>query len=90
MRRSAVLLLSTVVVFGTLLAGGGLFAAAQDTDFAGHPLVGSWMLDTDIEDGRENLPFTGTVLSRRRLHRDRLRWFVAMGSWEPTGDMTAT
>jgi hypothetical protein len=88
MRRTAVLLLSTVVVFGSLLAGGGIFAAAQDTGFAGHPVVGSWMLDTDIEDP-ENLP------SLVRFSADGGYIEIeadgnALGSWEPTGDSTAT
>jgi hypothetical protein len=88
MRRTIVPFLSVVVVSGILLAGGDLFAAAQDTDYAGHPLVGSWMIDTDVENP-EYLPAVGRFSADGGYVQMEWDGTSGLGAWEPTGDTTA-
>ncbi len=86
MRRALIVLLSTVVLLGTLLVGAGRFVTAQDTDSTetmGHPLVGSWVLVID----------SGEQSSLARFSADGGYVQVdadgaGLGAWEPTGDAT--
>ena len=62
---------------------------AQDTDATstyGHPLVGTWLVDTNADDSND--PPARVVLgadgSLLQVQLDR----VALGAWEPTGDQT--
>ena len=87
LRRASVLLLAAVVPLGTLLIGGGAFATAQDTDVADHPLVGSWIVDTDTEDP-ENLPELATIFSDGAAILSTADGTTGHGAWEPTGDAT--
>lgn len=86
MRRAVVLLLSAIVLLGTVLIGGGAFATAQDTDFTDHPLVGPWDLDTDTEDP-EN-PLSQATFSADGTYLQVDVDGTALGVWEPTGDAT--
>lgn len=89
MRRHTVLLLSVVVLLGTLLIGGGRFVAAQDAtpaDTMGHPLVGSWMI-VDADDP-EGVPFLGRFSADGGYSQVDLDG-PALGAWEPTGETTA-
>jgi hypothetical protein len=55
MRRISVVILTTVVLLGAILLGGGRLVTAQDTDLANHPLVGAWMVDSEPENP-QNIP----------------------------------
>lgn len=64
-------------------------ALAQDADAtpsAGHPLVGTWLVDTNPDDSND--PPARVVLgadgSLLQVQLDR----VAVGAWEPTGERT--
>ncbi len=92
MRRIPVLLLSVVMLLGSLLIGQRALVSAQDAtpqNFSGHPLIGSWVLDTDTEDP-SNLPslvmFTADG-SYVEIASDRVD---GLGTWAPTGETTAT
>ena len=88
MRRALVMFLSVVVLLGSLLVGGGTLVAAQDTDFSGHPLVGTWMLDTEPENP-DAFP-SQVIFSAEGGYVDvDAEGVVVIGGWEPTGDTTA-
>jgi hypothetical protein len=59
-------------------------AAAQDTDYAGHPLIGTWTLVVDGE-APEMVIFSDTGGYVDVESADS----VVLGVWEPTGDTTA-
>src|SRR5687768_5748818 len=92
MRRTGTILLSVVMLCGMFV--GGSAALAQDaTPGAGeaHPIVGSWLLDTDtaVPDNPMTLGvFTsdGVYFQAEPGEEGNL---VGIGSWEPTGDTTA-
>lgn len=89
MRRTNLFFLSAVILFGTLLVGGGGFVAAQDAtpeDSMGHPLIGSWMI-VDADDP-EGVPFFGRFSADGGYAQVDLDG-AALGAWEPTGDTTA-
>jgi hypothetical protein len=89
MRRTLVLFLSAVVLLGTLVVGGGALAA-QDAEFADHPLVGAWELYADVGDGEgANCP-SQVVFTDEGAYVDvDCDGVVVIGTWEPTGDTTA-
>ena len=89
MRRALMLLLSAVVLLGTVLIGGETFATAQDTEFADHPLVGSWIVDTDPEDPENPLELA-TIFSDGAALLSSADGTTGHGVWEPTGDDTAS
>ncbi|MDQ3656926.1 MAG: hypothetical protein M3457_17870 [Chloroflexota bacterium] len=90
MRRISLLLLSVMLLLGTVLVGGGAFTTAQEatpTDLIGHPIVGSWLLDTDVEDP-ENPP-TLAVFTSDGIYVDTdAEGATGIGAWESTGDTT--
>ena len=88
MRRFSVLLLSVIVLLGTILVSGGPLATAQDTDLADHPLVGSWIVDTDTENP-ENLLELATIFADGVALLSSADGTTGHGAWEPTGDDTA-
>ncbi len=88
MRRAIMLLFSAVVLLGTMLFGSGALAA-QDTDLADHPFVGSWVVDADTEDP-ENLPEMVIISSDGTVSYSATGGSTGVGVWEPTGDTTAT
>ena len=61
---------------------------AASTDYAGHPFVGSWMLDTDTSDPG-NTPSL-VVVSADGSYIEFDSDGPGVGAWEPTGDTTAT
>ncbi|MBA2470495.1 MAG: hypothetical protein H0V37_13910 [Chloroflexia bacterium] len=87
MRRTTLLSLSVVALFGFVLIGGGL-VAAQEASPADHPARGAWTVTSDPGD---------TEFSPRLaiLSADGSALFVSgyqttgVGTWEPTGDTTA-
>ncbi len=91
MRRTNVFLLSAVVLLGTLLVGGGGFVAAQDAtpeDSMGHPLIGSWFLDTETENPENLLSLVRFSADGGYVEIDA-DGSTSLGAWEPTGDTTA-
>jgi acetyl esterase/lipase len=68
--------------------GATLSAGAQDAPMAGHPLVGTWVLDLDVE-AAEDPPLyllfhaDGTWLLANPYFGD------GVGAWQPTGERTA-
>jgi hypothetical protein len=88
MRRTSLLWLSAVIVFGVLLIGGGRLVAAQDASLADHPAKGAWTVTSDPGD---------TEFSPRLaiLSADGSAFFVSgyettgVGRWEPTSDTAA-
>ena len=90
MRRTSVVSLSAVLVLtAALLVGGGAAVVAQTTapDYTGHPLIGSWMLDTDTTDpgNLHSLVIFSAEGSYLEVGPDG----PGVGAWEPTGDTTA-
>lgn len=88
MRRTSLLFLAVIILLGTVLIGGGRLGVAQDTGTMGHPLVGSWLLNTAPEE-------TGEPLSVVRFSADGGYLQVdsdgssTIGSWEATGANSA-
>jgi hypothetical protein len=88
MRRIVAVFLSLVVLLGTIFVGGGVLAA-QDVDFADHPLVGAWVLQADVGDGDTSCA-SQVVFTDEGAYIDvDCEAFVVIGAWEPTGDTTA-
>jgi hypothetical protein len=85
MRRASLMFLSFVILLGTIVIAGGRFAVAQGTDFADHPLVGTWTLITEDQELPDLIIFSddGGVVD---VESDGS---VSLGTWEPTGDSTA-
>jgi hypothetical protein len=88
MHRAHVVLLFAVVLLGTVLLGSGAPAIAQDTDPATHPLVGSWVLDGDVEDP-DNLPEMMTIFADGTAIFTTPDGSTGHGAWAPTDDATA-
>lgn len=89
MRRNRVVLLAAFMMLGTLIVGG-TFTAAQDATpvaSAEHPLVGTWTLDTDLENPDNSLSLDVFAADGTYIEVDVDG--VAAGVWEPTGDSTA-
>ena len=92
MRRLSVLLSVLAVALVALFAAGRASGTtAQDATpgaLAGHPLVGSWVLDTNADD-----PANPPSLARFSADGGYVEVDVdgvAVGSWEATGERTAT
>jgi hypothetical protein len=91
--RGAALLVALLVVIlaGAGIAGGAGTVAAQastPTVAAGHPLVGTWIVDTEVDDPSNPPSFDafnadGTVVN---IGSDG----ASVGAWEATGPRTAT
>ena len=77
-----------VVLVAVSAVGFRAVAGAQETATQGHPLVGTWLADTDPEtpdNALDTLSFTadGTFTNVEA------GGFVSLGAWEATGDRTA-
>ncbi len=93
MRRFAVLVsVLTIALLGLAVAGGSAVgSAAQDATpaaLAEHPLVGTWIVDTEVDNEADAPSVTvfgadGTVL-------DASADGATAGTWEATGSSTAT
>ena len=86
MRCTRLMFLSVVLLLGTIVIAGGRVAVAQGTDFADHPLIGTWTLVTDDQELPDVIIFAddGSVIDVESSGT------VQLGVWEPTGDTTAT
>jgi hypothetical protein len=78
-----------VVLLALAVLGFRLSAGAQDSSTEGHPLVGTWLADTDTNDPASGLStFTfnadGTYIEADATGE------VDLGAWEATGPTSAT
>lgn len=90
MRRTSVLTFSLVVLLGLSLVGGSALVAAQETATpaaGGHPLVGSWILNTDPDNPDEPLSLASFTSDGTYIEIDTDG--AGLGAWEPTGDTSA-
>src|SRR5215217_1544410 len=85
------MLVSLVVVVFVALAAAGLRAGvgAQDTATEGHPLVGTWLADTDQENPDNALDVFRFSSDGGYVEMDA-NGDSTLGVWEATGDATAT
>ncbi|MFL5760596.1 MAG: hypothetical protein ACJ789_12785 [Thermomicrobiales bacterium] len=92
MRRILVLaILLAVVLGGLLIFGRAATIGAQDSTpaaMAGHPLVGTWLLDTDTGDPN-NSPTLATFTADGIYTQLDADGSVGIGSWQTTGDTSA-
>lgn len=92
MRRTSLLALSVVTLLGVLFAGVSARVIAQDTatPAAGndHPLIGSWLLNTDPENPDEPLSLVSFAAGGTFIEVDS-DGVIGLGAWEATGDTTA-
>jgi hypothetical protein len=90
MRRTHVLVFSAVVLLLSLLGGGGVLTAQDSAtaDYTDHPLVGSWMVDSDPDDPENPLELA-TIFPNGTMIDSAADGTNGHGVWEPTGDTTA-
>jgi hypothetical protein len=80
------LLLVAVMMFGPAGAGNAS-AVAQGADLAAHPLVGSWLLDTDA--GTPDNPLSLAIFTSDGIYLEVSEGASpSVGVWESTGDTT--
>ena len=85
LRPAAITVIVVVLAFGAARIAG-----AQDTETdAVHPLVGTWLLDTDVDDP-ENPPEVDIFTADGGAIGVESGGSVTPGVWEATGDNTAT
>lgn len=85
LRPAAIVLIVVVLAFGAARIAG-----AQDTESdAAHPLVGTWLVDTDVDDP-ENPPEVDVFTADGGAIAVEAGGGVTLGVWEATGDNTAT
>ena len=84
------LLGSFVVVLLVAMTASGFRsdAAAQDTATQGHPLVGTWLVDTN-PDASDNALDTVNFTTDGTFTNVETGGFVSLGAWEATGERTA-
>jgi hypothetical protein len=89
MHRYGVVLLAAVMMLGTLIVGGHVFAAQDATPVtpAEHPLVGAWLVDAEPENPDNQLELD--IFSADGTLTGVLVDGVTAGVWEPTGENTA-
>jgi hypothetical protein len=80
-------LLLTVVVLGTVFAGGRL-VTAQESETASHPAVGSWLVETDPADA-DYYPRMITLSADGSALFISGHQTTAVGAWTPASDTTA-
>ena len=86
MRRTIVVFLSVVVLLG-MLGTATTSVTAQGSDLADHPLVGSWLLDTDVEDPENAVSLVVFTSDGIYIETDD-DGSTGIGVWESTGDTT--
>ncbi len=85
LRPAAITAIVVVLAFGAARIVG-----AQDTEAdAAHPLVGTWLLDTDVDDP-ENPPEVDIVTADGGVISVDSAGETILGVWEATGDTSAT
>lgn len=90
MRRTSIFVFSAIVLLGSVLAGSRIFVSAQDTastGFPGHPLVGTWLLDTDTADPT-NAPDVAMFTADGGYISVDVEGVPSLGAWEATGNVT--
>jgi hypothetical protein len=90
MRRFAVLLSIAVVALGLIVTPGRGTTAqeATPTSLSGHPLVGTWLLDTNADDPANGPEVTVFTADGAYISVDA-EGFPNHGVWEATGERTA-
>jgi hypothetical protein len=90
MRRFVVLLSIVVVALGLMFTPGRGSTAheATPTAMGGHPLVGTWLLDTNADDPANGPEVTVFTADGAYISVDA-EGFPNHGVWEATGDRTA-
>lgn len=88
MRRTILLFLSVVMLLG-VSGTASASVAAQDTATAGHPLVGTWLADTDQESS-DNALDTFAFSSDGTYYQSEAGGGSLLGAWEATGERSAT
>jgi hypothetical protein len=89
MRRISILaVLLTIVLGGLVVFSYTPTIGAQDAEMAGHPLVGTWLLDTDADDPT-NPPSLASIGADGIYTEVDADGSVGMGSWQSTGPNTA-
>ena len=85
------LLVSLIVVVFVALAAAGLRTGvgAQDATTQGHPLVGTWLADTDQENPDNAVDVFQFTSDGAYVEMDA-NGDSSLGAWEATGDTTAT
>jgi hypothetical protein len=87
-RPARVVLLTFVALLATFGVGVGAAPVTAAQGAAGHPLVGSWILDSDADDPA-NAPSLA-VFSSDGTYLETDEDGTAYGVWEATGERTAT
>jgi len=67
-----------------------LTVTAQDTELASHPLVGTWEVRADLGDGDTSCLSRDVFTDEGAFIEADCEGTVIIGTWEPTGDSTAT
>lgn len=92
MRRLSVLVvLVTGALVGALALGGSAGTTAQDATpaaTAGHPLVGTWLLDSEVDNEADAPSVTAFAADGTAV--DAGSDGASVGTWEATGPRTAT
>lgn len=89
MRRTAVPAFLVVAVVSLVVLGRVAGTGAQDaTGLAGHPLVGAWVLDTDVADPT-NGPTLATFSADGVYTQVETDGSAGIGVWQATGPQTA-
>jgi hypothetical protein len=90
LKKIAVLAAGIVAVGGLAVSGRGDAGAAQESqgDLDNHPLVGTWIVDTDIDNGAD-APEVGIFTADGSVFGlGATRW--VSGAWEAADDATGT
>jgi hypothetical protein len=92
MRRFSIFLSVVIVMLlGPIFIGARSGATAQEatpTTMKGHPLVGTWLLDTDADDPA-NAPDVVVFTADGAYISVDAEGFLSLGVWEASGDRTA-
>ena len=76
-----------VVVLLVLFGTAPRLVSAQSSDLAGHPIVGSWLLDTDLTDPKNAVSLVAFTADGIYMEVDD-DGTTGLGSWASTGDTT--
>ncbi len=86
MRRISLLLISAVVLVGTVLIGSGTVATAQETDLSDHLLVGTWIIEYQDDPVYREM---ATIFSDGTSIVSAPDGSNGQGVWESTGETSA-
>src|SRR4051794_35740299 len=88
MRRAMLLSMCALTLLGIVSMGGRGAAQAQDGSGDTHPIVGTWLADTDPENTEDALDTFQFSADGGYIEVDS-NGDVQLGSWEETGEYTA-